>query len=560
MSELGEIFEAVAATGGRERAGGLPQGPTPAGGALLQVRPDHRAVQVTRPAEMACVVTLEMRNVGTEIAYVTPRADPPVAEPLRKRVTVEPGASEQIQFAVAAYRLRKDTPFGFQAVLSSNSILHATEVVPVAIKVTDPVKLQVKLLNKSLTAPAWTELEIQLEVSRSDGHPCHVAEVTPEGGTWPHWLSTQWSAETRGTAIILRLKGRVPGRSGMREVALRIRDREQGIAVLVHRVRLRRKAAPVLVWGQDLPVPGYPELVRRDDPECTVPPPVFLPPLLPGEVRTGQFWVRNVGAAEAQVSLHVTPVNEERDWLRAGFGRAPSPRSDELTQTLLPRKVCSVWVRLEVPPVSSRLGEPVDSRTWPGAGVVLEAEGAPIRLLQPYRATVLAAIQPVPLAGRLTAAGLDLALPTIAVTTMYLSAWGLLRDYPLAMGAQSLLELLHAHPPALFPAGTFLGPRPLWLGVALLVWWVLYALLLTLTLGIYGRTPGMGYAGLELRAPDGQLVPPGKAALRGFLQALLLPLLAAVAACFPAAGNLLDSLLQIRVARVVELFPQSTAN
>lgn len=518
-------------------------------GPVLQVHPADREQSVSLPARQGLEVPVRLRNVGTEPLTLAISGTAPWVEVLDPSVTLSPGETARVRFRIPPLALEPGS-YSFSGVLRGEQLLGDHALVRVALDVTEPVSLIVAERGEA-SGRAWEPTWLELEVRRSDGRPCTVAAVSAD--PWPHWILRS-EIHTDLIYGLVRLQCQAPGRGAERSAEITITATEPGIEPKTHRVRLTRRSGPLLVWGGDPSDPLTAEKVARDDPEWAEQG-LTLPDLLPGDTGFGSFRVRNAGYQPAVARVRVEPADPARAWLEAGFG--PEREPGAVTElSLQPGQEVTVRTRLRPPlPLDrwvkdaagrTRRGRtPASELSWPGAIVRIEAEGAPLVLAQRVSASVLGALQPVPPESRVLPAAIDLGLSLFGAGLVYVAGWTLLGDYGLARLSEPVMAALHARFYSL--AG----------GLALVLWWLLYALLLAGCQGLYGTTPGKAYAGMELRRPDGSPIPRGKAALRGLLTALFLPLVCWAAALQPARGNPLDRLLGTRVVRVVSLWDEA---
>lgn len=525
------------------------QGLRIAPGPVLQIHPADREQRLSSPARQALEAPVRVRNVGTEVLTLTLSATAPWVETPRPEVRLEPGSVGVALFRVSPLALEPGS-YSFTGILRGAQLLGDQELVRISLEIADPVRLVVRERGAGLTrAKAWETAWIELEVRRSDSQPCTVSAVSAD--PWPHWLLRSEIRRERDHTLV-RLQAQAPGRGPARSSEVTVTSAEPGIEPARHAVQLARQSGPVLVWSGEADDPVTREKLARDDPEWAEQV-LALPDLLPGDLATGAFRIRNAGDEAATARITLEPQDPRRNWLQAGFG--PEANPSEVTElSLAPGEEAWIRTRLEAPLPLDRWVKDETGRTrrgrtparelsWPGAVVRIEAEGAPQVLSRRVSASVLGALQPVPLESRVLPAAVDLGLSLFAAALVYIAGWTLLGDYGLARWAEPWMAALHAR---FYSLGG---------GLALVLWWLLYALLLTACQGLYGTTPGKAYAGMEIRRPDGSKPGALRSALRGLLTALLLPVL-----CWTAAlgkpQNVVDRWLGTRVVRMASLWDE----
>jgi hypothetical protein len=519
-------------------------------GAVLQVHPRDREKRVSFPARQAAEIRVGVRNLGNEPVVVGTSTTVAWAEVSEPEATLAPGEVRAILFRVPPLALEQGA-YSFTGVITADHLLAAQQQVQIEVLVTEPVALAVRERTEGvLRAPAWGTAWVELEVRRTDGRPCTLASVSAD--PWPHWLLRS-DMRRSGPSTMVRLLAQAPGRGPGRSVDLVLQEVEPGIERGTHTLRIGRLSGPVMVWEEDQSDPVVREMLDRDDPGWSERG-LALPDLLPGDRAGASFRIKNVGDLPGLVTIGVEPQDTAKAWLSAGFGPAHDPASIK-EHTVRPGEEAEVRVALRPPLPGDRWAKdaggrirrartPAQELAWPGASVKVTCKGAPLELTRRVTASVLGAIQPVALESRLLPGAIDLGLALVAAAMLYVAAWALLGDYGLARLAEPVMAALGAR-------WYSLGG-----GLAFFLGWLLYSLLLTASYALYRTTPGKAYAGMELRRTDGAKVGAGRAAARGVLQALFLPLICWAAALRPRGANPLDRLLGTRVVRVVSLWEE----
>lgn len=519
-------------------------------GAVLQVHPADREQRLSLPARQAAEVAVRVRNIGTEPLSLVASSSVPFAAPEPAELRLGPGEQSAIRYVIPPLTLEPG-PASFTAILRCDHLLEPVQEARVELEVTEPVSLLVRPRDPApVRVPAWETARIDLEVRRSDGKPCTVASLSAD--PWPHWL-LRTEIRPEGEVCRVRLLAQAPGRRPERSVELFFEPADPGIERAAFLLKVERQSGPILVWDADGDDPLTAEKVARDDREWAEQG-LTLPDVLPGDTATASFRIGNVGDTPAKVRVSVEAADKNRRWLFAGAGPDLEPARVQEWE-LLPGGRSTVRLALEPPLPADRWEKdpagrirrartPARDLVWPGALVRIEAEGAPLVLTRRVTGSVLGALQPVPLANRILPAAIDLGLSLVAAALVYITGWALLGDYGLARLAEPLMAALGARWYSL--AG----------GAALLLWFLLYALLLAGCQAVYRTTPGHAYAGMELRRPDGARAPVWRCAARGLLQAALLPVVCWAAVLNNSRANPLDRLLGLRVVRVVSLWEE----